>query len=196
MKIRDSGMPDEDMWATFFDADRILTQLGFDDPMADVAEFGCGYGTFTVAAAARTCGMVYALDIDPAMIAATMRKAQACGFSHVRCLLCDVVGGGTGLADNAVGYAMLFNILHAANPVGLLREAHRILRSGGKVGVIHWNYDPTTPRGPDLSIRPRPEQCQAWMQEAGFDLALPLITLPPYHYGLVGVKPEPADAAT
>jgi len=47
-------MPDEEMWATFFDADRTLTQLGFDDPSADGAEFGCGYGTFTVAAAART----------------------------------------------------------------------------------------------------------------------------------------------
>ena len=194
MKVRDSGMPDEEMWATFFDAGRILTQLGFDDPKADLVELGCGYGTFTVAAAARTRGTVFALDIEPAMITATERKAQAAGLGNVRCVLCDFVGNDTGLADNSVGYAMLFNILHAANPVGLLDEAHRILRPGGKVGVIHWNCDATTPRGPDLSIRPRPEQCQAWTREAGFDLALPLISLPPYHYGLVGRKPEPLNA--
>lgn len=171
----------------FFDADRILEKLGLDDPTVDWAEFGCGYGTFTVAAAARTRGTVFAIDIEPAMIAATERKAQAAGVSNVRTVLRDFVGSGTGLADNSVGYAMLFNILHAANPVGMLREAHRILRPGGKVGVIHWNYDATTPRGPDLSIRPRPEQCQAWVAEAGFRIELPPISLPPYHYGLVGV---------
>lgn len=182
-------MPDEQMWAAFFDADRILAQLGFDDPSADVAEFGCGYGTFTVAAAARTRGTVFALDIEPAMIEATERKAQAASLSNVRCVLRDIVASGTGLADNSVGYAMVFNLLHAASPVGLLREAHRILRPGGKVGAIHWNYDATTPRGADLSIRPRPEQCQTWTREAGFDLVLPVISLPPYHYGLVGGKP-------
>jgi hypothetical protein len=58
------------------------------------------------------------------------------------------------------------------------------------VGVIHWNYDPATPRGPDLSIRPRPEQCQAWCREAGFKLIVPLVSLPPWHYGLVGRKPS------
>ena len=90
---------------------------------------------------------------------------------------------------------MLFNILHAENPVGLLREAFRILRPGGKAGVIHWNYDPSTPRGPDLSIRPRPEQCRAWMREAGCHLTLPFVDLPPFHYGLVGLKFEPSETA-
>ena len=189
MKVRDSGMPDEEMWVSFFDAGRILAQLGFDDPTTDVAEFGCGYGTFTISAAARTRGMVFAFDIEPEMIAEAEEKALTSGLGNVRCVLRDFVADGTGLADNSVGYAMIFNILHTENPVGLLREAHRILRPGGTVGVIHWNHDPATPRGPDLSIRPRPEQCQEWTREAGFELALPFVSLPPYHFGLVGNKP-------
>jgi ubiquinone/menaquinone biosynthesis C-methylase UbiE len=188
MKVRDSGMPDEEMWAAFFSPDRILTALGLDDPTADVVEFGCGYGTFTVAAATRTRGTVLALDLEPAMIETTQRKARERGLHNVRCLLRDFVRDGTGLPDNSAGYAMLFNILHAENPVGLLREAHRVLHPGGKVGVIHWNYDPSTPRGPDMAIRPRPEQCQEWTRQAGFELAAPLLDLPPYHYGLVGRK--------
>jgi SAM-dependent methyltransferase len=183
-------MPDEEMWATFFDADRILTLLGLDDPAADVAEFGCGYGTFTIAAAARTRGTVFAFDLEPAMVEATAQKVRERGLGNVRVGLRDFVDAGTGLADNSVGCALLFNILHAENPVGLLREAYRVLRLGGRAGVIHWNYDPTTPRGPEMSIRPRPEQCQAWMREAGFAPTLPLISLLPYHYGVAGQKPN------
>ncbi len=188
MKVRESGMPDEQMWATFFDAPAILTTLGLTDPQADIAEFGCGYGTFTVAAAARTTGTVFALDLEPPMIEATQAKARAMCLNNVQVLLRDFVAQGTGLQDNSVSYAMLFNILHAENPVALLREAHRVLRPGGKVGVIHWNYDASTPRGPDMAIRPRPEQCQAWTRQAGFDLLVPLVGLPPYHYGMVGRK--------
>lgn len=190
MKVRDSGMPDEQAWETFFDVDSILTGLGFDGPEICVVEFGCGYGTFTVAAAARTRGAVFALDIEPAMIAETRRKALSAALENVRCIERDFVADGTGLPDRSADFVMLFNILHADNPVGLLREALRVLRPGGRVAVIHWNHDPATPRGPDLSIRPRPEQCQAWMVEAGFEIALPPTSLPPYHYGLVGRKPE------
>ena len=39
-----------------------------------------------------------------------------------------------------------------------------------------------------MAIRPKPEQCQAWTRQAGFDLLLPLVALPPYHYGMVGRK--------
>lgn len=189
MKVRDSGMPEEAMWAAFFDPPRILAQLGLDDPAADVVEFGCGYGTFTIAAAARTRGIVFALDLEPELLEMTRRGAQHAGLRNVRPLLRDFVAEGTGLPDNSVGYAMLFNILHAENPLGLLREAHRVLQPGGKLGVMHWNYDASTPRGPDLGIRPRPEQCQAWTREAGFALLVPFVSLPPYHYGLVGEKP-------
>ena len=188
MKVRESGMPEEQLWATFFDPPRILTLLELTDSDTDVVEFGCGYGTFTVAAAGRTAGTVYAFDIEPQMIETTARKAQAAGLPNVRTVLRDFVAAGTGLADASVGYAMLFNILHADRPLILLREALRVLAPGGKVAVMHWIHDASTPRGPDLSIRPRPEQSQDWVRQAGFHLAVPLVPLPPFHYGLVGHK--------
>ncbi len=66
--------------------------------------------------------------------------------------------------DNSVDYVMLFNILHAEDPVSLLKEAHRILKRDAKVGVIHWIYSDSTPRGPSLDIRPKPHQCIQWME--------------------------------
>ena len=187
MKARDSGMPDEEMWAAFFEPGRILTQLEFEE-LDRVVEFGSGYGTFTVAAAARTKDTVVALDIEPAMVEATRRKARAMGLHNVQVVLRDFVAEGTGLAENSVSHALLFNILHTDQPMDLLREAHRVLRPGGRVGIIHWNYDANTPRGPALNIRPHPAQCQEWAREAGFELAMPFVDLPPYHYGLVGRK--------
>jgi len=84
MKVRDSGMLEEQMWAAFFDAPDILGKLGCDDRQADIVEFGCGYGTFTVAAARRTTGTVFALDIEPAMIEATRQKAESAGQRNVQ----------------------------------------------------------------------------------------------------------------
>ena len=189
MKVRESGMPEEELWRTFFDPDRIFTLLDFTPTKADVVEFGCGYGTFTVSAALRTSGTVYALDIEPRMIRTTAAKVQSAALLNVRTVMRDFLAVGTGLADGSVGYAMLFNILHARRPVALLKEALRVLAPGGKVGVMHWIYDASTSRGPALWIRPRPDQCRAWLRQAGFQLVVPMVSLPPYLYGTVGRKP-------
>jgi SAM-dependent methyltransferase len=192
MKVRDSGMPDELVWEGFFDADRVLAALDFTASTADVVDFGCGYGTFTVAAARLTRGAVYAFDIDAGMVDATNARAAALGLENVTAIERDFVALGTGLPDQSSDYAMLFNILHAEKPLALLAEARRVLRPGGKLAVIHWLYDARTPRGPSLSIRPRPEQCREWVREAGFELERPYVDLPPHHYGLVASAP-PGD---
>ena len=189
MKIRDSGMPEEQLWVSFFSPETLLTKLGLTAQSGDIVEFGCGYGTFTVAAAGVTTGIVHALDIDVSMIEETDQKISRLGMENVRLSRRDFVTHGTGLEAESMGYAMLFNILHAEDPRVLLRESYRVLAPGGKVGIIHWNYDADTPRGPAMEIRPRPEQCQEWTVAAGFDLVVPFTDLPPYHYGMVGEKP-------
>jgi SAM-dependent methyltransferase len=150
-----------------------------------VVEFGCGYGTFTIPAARRCSGILCALDIDPDMIALTRRKAEEAGLANVRAELRDFVATGTGLADATADYCMVFNILHTDEPVSLLREARRVLKAGGLVGIMHWNYDPATPRGPSMEIRPKPEECAQWATTAGLNPRSGVINLPPYHYGFV-----------
>ncbi len=188
MKTRESGMPDEERWKSFFDPEIILNELGLDQSCRVAVDIGSGYGTFTIPAARRVSRKVYAVDIDPQMVKICQSKVELAGLQNVICIQRDFVTHGTGLPDNLADFVMLFNILHAEDPIALLEEAYRILVPGGKVGIIHWNYDPSTPRGPSMDIRPRPEQCQAWIQAAGFRLTRPLISLPPYHYGMVGQK--------
>ena len=185
-KGRDSGMPAAEQWESYFDAAGILESLGCCHVKGDAVEFGSGYGTFTIAAAQRTSGLVYALDIDPLMVAATAARVSQAGLKNVVVEQRDFVTEGCGRKPQSASMALLFNILHIEDPVGLLKEAHRVLHIGGSVGVIHWNYDVRTPRGPPLNIRPRSEQCRAWGEEAGLrwvrDECLPGS---PWHWGMV-----------
>lgn len=188
MKTRESGMPDEKLWDTFFDPERILDALGIKNIQGNIADIGCGYGTFTIPAGKRTKGVVYGLDIEEEMVTMTNEKAKRHGLKNVVAKKRDFVFERTGLADLSCEVVMLFNILHAEKPVKILKEAKRILTSKGKVAVIHWIADPATPRGPPMDIRPSPSQIQNWLIEAGFKLRGEVISLPPYHFGVVGIK--------
>ena len=168
MKVRESGMPERDLWEKFFNPEKILKTLGLDEQVGDVAEFGCGHGTFTIPAAKIINGKVYTLDIEPEMIHATDDEAKKHFGENIQTILRDFVAHGSGLKDDSIDYVMFFNILHVENPTGLLREAYRILRDRGRVGIIHWNHDQKTPRGPSINIRPRPEDCIKWAESAGF----------------------------
>jgi SAM-dependent methyltransferase len=190
MKVRDSGMPEEGWWESFFDPERVLRTFHIGHDTKDIVEFGCGYGTFTIPAARLISGAVHALDIEPEMVELVREKCRGEGIGNVRPILRDFVAEGTGLPDGSMDAALLFNILHLEEPVPLLREAIRVLSPGGIAAVIHWNYGPTTPRGPSLDIRPRPEQCTRWGEEAGFTFdERERFDLRPYHYGLLLRKP-------
>jgi len=194
MKVRDSGMPEEEMWTGFFDPAKVFAIFGFDRGVQDLVEFGCGYGTFTLAAAGIATGTVHALDIEPEMVDVVRQKIDEAGIANVKTEVRDFVAAGTGLPDNSNDAALLFNILHHEEPVSLMKEAFRILKPNGRLAVIHWNYDPATPRGPAMEIRPRPEQCIEWGRKAGFRFnEHNRYNLPPYHYGLLFRKPLPDE---
>ena len=77
MKGRESGMPEEAYWATFFDPEAALDQLLIlGNSLGHTVEFGCGFGTFTLPAARRTTGLVTAFDIEPEMVKAVLQKAD------------------------------------------------------------------------------------------------------------------------
>jgi SAM-dependent methyltransferase len=190
-KGRESGMPEGSQWESFFNPACTLTALDCADLRGDVVEFGCGYGTFTIPAAEMINGRVFALDIEPEMVAATARRAAIANVSNVVAAVRDFVADGCGVPDGQAGYVMLFNILHIQDAGGLLREACRVLKPGGKAGIIHWRSDTETPRGPSMHIRPTAEQCRAWGEQAGMEFVrYELLACCPWHWGMVMRRPE------
>jgi ubiquinone/menaquinone biosynthesis C-methylase UbiE len=140
---------------------------------------------------------VFALDIEPGMVEITAQKAREAGLSNVVAEQRDFVASGCGRPDASVDYAMLFNILHIEDPVGLLREVRRVLAPGGKTGIIHWRSDLETPRGPALTIRPQPEQCRAWGEQAGLQFVrFETLCCCSWHWGLVMRRPPGQAEAT
>ncbi|MSU67037.1 MAG: methyltransferase type 11 [Opitutia bacterium] len=191
MILRESGMPAQDYWETLLNVPLILDAFGLTtDSTApahtgDIAELGCGYGTFTIPLAARIRGTVQTFDIDPAMVATTTTRASAANLPNVRASVRDVLAEGFGVSPTSCDAVLLFNILHAEEPVALLRAARDIVRPGGFVAVIHWRSDRPTPRGPSLAIRPTPAQILAWAHTAtGLTPPASPLNLPPWHYGL------------
>jgi SAM-dependent methyltransferase len=176
MKIRDSGMPDEPYWESLFDVPLILSRLDI-RRFHDVAELGCGYGTFTIPIAETISGTVYTFDVEPEMIART--EAPAAGL-RVVCANRDVMEHGFSVQADAV---LLFNILHCERPVQLFEHAAAALKPNGEILVIHWRHG-ETPRGPNLDIRPKPEQVASWAKAAGLAQIGDNIDLPPWHYGM------------
>lgn len=185
MKVRESGMPDEAYWESLFDVPLILDRLGIDAQLKDVVELGCGYGAFTLPVARRIRGILETVDIEPAMVERTRQRAREAGLPNILTTVRDVMKGGFGCEAESKDACLLFNILHCEEPVWLLTEAARVVRPGGWVLVIHWRYDPATPRGPSMAIRPRPEQILEWATQTGWlELASEIVDLPPWHYGL------------
>lgn len=187
MQFRESFMPQEDYWNTFFDPLSALQKLGLKQDTDLIIDVGCGYGTFAIPAAKFIRGKVIGIDIDQEMVKLCKQKALNLGLKNVVFTVKDIAQEGMGINPESADSVFLFNILHCEAPLNLLSATYQSLKVGGKALIMHWRYDETTPRGPSMGIRPKPSQIIEWSQRIGFNF-LQEIDLQPYHYGLIFEK--------
>lgn len=57
-------------------------------------------------------GTVYAVDIEPEMLEATITAAGKVGVANVKLVERDFIADGTGLSTGSWTYSMVFNLLH------------------------------------------------------------------------------------
>lgn len=187
MKFRESGMPDEEMWSTFFDPTQVLIKMGLNINSKLIVDVGCGYGTFLIPAANLIEGTVVGLDIEQELINLCQAKVDTLKLNNVALMKRDIFLEGYHLDQGSADGVFLFNLLHCELPQKILQDTYKVLNGSGKLYVIHWNYNDTTPRGPSMDIRPRPDQIISWAANEGFTL-FKHIDVDTYHYGLVFSK--------
>lgn len=114
--------------------DWILRQVGVRPGMA-VLDFGCGPGSFSLAAAGLVGpeGRVYAVDIHPLAIRWVERAANRLGVSHLQTIQADELPR---VPDGSVDITLLFDVLHEIRDPGpTLVEIRRLLKQDGVLAV-------------------------------------------------------------
>jgi ubiquinone/menaquinone biosynthesis C-methylase UbiE len=139
----------------------ILDRVGI-RPGETVLEVGPGPGAFTIDAARRVGeeGTVFAVDIQPGMIARLEAKVRAAGLRNVETRVASAHE--LPIDPVSVDRAFLVTVLpEIPDPVRALLEIRRVLRPGGRLSITEEFTDPDYPR-PSTTIR--------WAEAAGFKL--------------------------
>lgn len=154
---------------------------------ARVAEIGCGTGwfTFELEKATRPRGMVFALDMQPAML--QILRARRDSWERILTLPC--AENEFELDDGEVDLVFHANTLHECDePEKHLREVHRVLKPGGRLVVVEWNWaDEESQPGPPNTERLEPATTQKLVAGAGFEIK-ETYDVGPYHYLVQAIK--------
>lgn len=188
MKITDSGMPEESYWNNLFDFPLIIDWLELKEQQ-QIVEIGCGYGSFTLPIAkAKPTSQLIAFDIEQEMLEITQQHLKTQKVVNVTTQLKDVLAYGTELTNDSVDLVLLFNMLHFLERDTLIKEAYRVLKPGGKIAIIHWRKDITTPRGPAMKLRPDYSDITQAIKNLKLKPLNEGLLLKPYHWGIQLIK--------
>jgi len=108
----------------------ILKEVGI-KPGFHVLDYGCGPGSYIIAAAelAGKSGKIYALDIHPLAIQRVQNIASRKQQTNVETICSDCK---TGLLDNSIDVVLSYDTFHTlSDPNGVLEELHRVLKPNG-----------------------------------------------------------------
>ncbi len=126
----------------FSDPKSVVAQFRLPAGVA-VADFGTGSGAYALALARAVGpeGKVYAIDIQKLLLSRLAREAKENDFHNI----VEIIWGdleqahGSTLVDASVDFVVIANLLfQTPAKYVLVKEAKRILKSGGRVALVDW----------------------------------------------------------
>jgi arsenite methyltransferase len=145
--------------------DRVVEALGI-KPGMRIADLGAGTGIFTLpfARATGASGKVYAVDVDPGLLAIVSEKVGAAELANIETI---VAGETSANIPEAVDLIFICDTMHhLPDQAAYVKQLGKLLLPGGRVAVIdfaegHW------PSGHE-AFTITPAQVDGWMEAAGF----------------------------
>jgi ubiquinone/menaquinone biosynthesis C-methylase UbiE len=143
---------------SFSDPSHIIAQFDLQSG-SRVADLGAGSGELSIAAArvVGEAGRVYAIEIQSGLVERLKGRAKEARVQNVEPLWGDIERPeGTHLKDETVDAVLASNVLfQAEDRAGLVAEAKRILKLGGRVLVVDWSGSPWNTLSLSFSVGPR-----------------------------------------
>lgn len=158
--------------------------LGAEDSVADI---GCGIGYFAIPATEviNPKNRIFALDTSEEMLSEVRNKVSEMELSNVIAIKTEEYD--FKLPAESVSFALLVTVLHEIeDKKRFLQEAHRIVKSNGRIAVIDWEKKPTE-MGPPLAHRLSLEESAQLLKAEGFEV-IENHSFTDAFYGLVAVK--------
>ncbi len=163
----------------------ILESLNLSTPEV-IVDIGAGTGFFASHfAKIIKQGTIYAFDTSDVMIdymKENLPQVGSCKIIPVKSQENKIP-----LDNNIADLVYLINVYHELEePKKLVLETKRILKKGGKIAIIDWDYK-ETPDGPPLEHRIQAENITKLLKEIGFS-DIYKNNLLPYHYLITAIS--------
>jgi len=172
----------------FLSPRHIIEQSGIGAGM-QVADFGCGQGDFSLAAAkiVGPDGKVHAIDIQDSALSSMRSKARIEGALNINLVKGNLeVPGASGCADASQDAVILTNLLFQTEKrAEIVREALRILKPGGIAVFVDWKKE--APLGPMRNLRIEKTAIEQLIAQEGFVLQQN-IEAGAFHFGMIFMK--------
>lgn len=160
-----------------------------------VADFGCGSGHYTFAAAKIVGkeGIVYAIDVQKELLQLVKNAADINHVKNIEIIWADLEEqNGSRLAGGLVDVVIISNILFQADSKEeIVKEAFRVLKNNGIAAVVEWGEaEKEIKFGPAREKRISKEECERMFLQEGFKLDKEFVA-GDGHYGLIFKKKCP-----
>jgi len=131
-----------------------------------LVDVGAGTGLFTkVFVSLMKEGKAYACDLEPIMVEWIQANIVP---SHPSISALEASADNIPLADNTADVLIMINLHHEIpEPHLAVKEANRILKSGGRIAIVDWKKESAS-QGPPVAIRVSSDIISGQLRDAGF----------------------------
>ena len=173
---------------SFYDIHELILWMGISRGIT-IADIGCGTGYCTVplAALAGEKGLVFACDISQEMLDSLREKIEKWDIGNISAKLSQE--SSLPIEDNSVDFVFLSMLLHEIDsPASFLSEIKRILRKGGRIGVVDWEKLESEV-GPPIDERVSMAEAVAMLAGEGLS-TIKNEMIGSYHYAILSARDE------